>query len=106
MSRLIGTTVRGIRTPIIKEGDDLINIVVESIIEAITNEEITLSKSIRDYSPRSGNCSVVVVPLCAQEMVWMQNHLCIKQEDVMGGTSVKSQQSWKELHNQIGRAHV
>ena len=44
MSRLIGTTVRGIRTPIIKEGDDLINIVVDSIIEAITNEEITLKE--------------------------------------------------------------
>lgn len=42
MSRLIGTTVRGIRTPIIKEGDDLINIVVDSVIEAIKNEGIEL----------------------------------------------------------------
>ena len=42
MSRAIGTTVRGIRTPIIKEGDDLINIVVDSVIDAITSEAITL----------------------------------------------------------------
>ena len=28
MNRTIGTTVRGIRTPIVKEGDDLISIVV------------------------------------------------------------------------------
>ena len=34
-----------------------------------TNEEITLSKSMRDYSLRSGNCSVVVVPLRAHEKV-------------------------------------
>lgn len=34
MSRAVGTTVRGIRTPIVKEGDDLINIVVDSILEA------------------------------------------------------------------------
>lgn len=29
MVRTVGTTARGIRTPIVKEGDDLINIVVE-----------------------------------------------------------------------------
>ncbi len=34
-----------------------------------TNEEITLSKSMRDYSLRSGNCSVVVVPLRAHEKI-------------------------------------
>ncbi|OLS03053.1 coenzyme F420-0:L-glutamate ligase [Tissierella creatinophila] len=38
MSRAVGTTVRGIRTPIVKEGDDLINIVVDSILEASTLE--------------------------------------------------------------------
>ena len=27
----IGTTARGIRTPIVKEGDDLVNIVVDSV---------------------------------------------------------------------------
>jgi len=36
--RLVGTTVRGIRTPIIKEGDDLANIVVNSLIEASKND--------------------------------------------------------------------
>ncbi|TJX15202.1 F420-0--gamma-glutamyl ligase [Tissierella creatinini] len=42
MRRTIGTTVRGIRTPIVKEGDDLINIVVDSVLEAVENENITL----------------------------------------------------------------
>ena len=32
--RCVGTVVRGIRTPIIKEGDDLTNIVVDSLIKA------------------------------------------------------------------------
>lgn len=36
--RCVGTTVRGIRTPIIKEGDDLASIVVESVINASENE--------------------------------------------------------------------
>lgn len=42
MSRTIGTTVRGIRTPIVKEGDDLINIVVDSVLEAINSDNIKL----------------------------------------------------------------
>lgn len=36
--RSVGTVVRGIRTPIIKENDDLANIVVESLIDAQKNE--------------------------------------------------------------------
>ena len=35
--RDLGTVVRGIRTPIIKEGDDLAGIVVESIVNASKN---------------------------------------------------------------------
>ncbi|WP_026896146.1 coenzyme F420-0:L-glutamate ligase [Clostridiisalibacter paucivorans] len=42
MSRMVGTVVRGIRTPIIKEGDDLVNIVVDSIIRASKDGEFTL----------------------------------------------------------------
>lgn len=38
MDRYVGTVVRGIRTPIIKEGDDLASIVVESLIRAQENE--------------------------------------------------------------------
>lgn len=44
MSRTIGTTVRGIRTPVVKEGDDLINIVVDSVLEAIKSENIVLNE--------------------------------------------------------------
>lgn len=36
--RCVGTVVRGIRTPIIKENDDLANIVVDSLIKASKNE--------------------------------------------------------------------
>lgn len=39
MERCVGTVVRGIRTPIIKEGDDLANIVVESLIRASEAEK-------------------------------------------------------------------
>lgn len=36
--RCVGTVVRGIRTPIIKENDDLVNIVVDSLIKAKESE--------------------------------------------------------------------
>ena len=36
--RCVGTVVRGIRTPIIKENDDLANIVVDSLLKAKENE--------------------------------------------------------------------
>ena len=42
MSRNIGTIARGIRTPIVKEGDDIINIVVDSVMEAAKNENFEL----------------------------------------------------------------
>ena len=40
--RMVGTTSRGIRTPIIKEGDNLSNIVVDSVINASKNEEFKI----------------------------------------------------------------
>ncbi len=40
--RHIGTVVRGIRTPIITSGDDLINIVVDSIVKASKGEKFEL----------------------------------------------------------------
>ena len=36
--RTVGTVVRGIRTPIIKDGDDLATIVVDSLMNAKENE--------------------------------------------------------------------
>ena len=44
MGRTIGTTVRGIRTPIIKSGDDLIDIVVNSVLGAVKSENIVLKE--------------------------------------------------------------
>ncbi len=34
MSRTVGTTVRGIRTPIVKRGDDVVSLVVDSVLKA------------------------------------------------------------------------
>lgn len=42
MVRTVGTTVRGIRAPIVKEGDDLIHIVVNSVLNAAKHEEFSL----------------------------------------------------------------
>ena len=42
MERKIGTTSRGIRCPIIREGDDLAQIVVTSVLEAAESENIQL----------------------------------------------------------------
>lgn len=42
MHRTIGTIARGIRTPIVKEGDNLIQIVVDSILEATEKENFQL----------------------------------------------------------------
>ncbi|MBO1263584.1 coenzyme F420-0:L-glutamate ligase [Proteiniclasticum sp. SCR006] len=43
MERMIGTTSRGIRAPIIREGDDIASIVVESVIKAAASEQIVLN---------------------------------------------------------------
>ncbi|WP_313756119.1 coenzyme F420-0:L-glutamate ligase [Tissierella sp.] len=42
MVRRIGTTARGIRTPIVKEGDDLANIVVDSLLLAASSEGFSI----------------------------------------------------------------
>lgn len=42
MGRRVGTTVRGIRAPIIKAGDDLVNIVVDSVLEAMESESFNI----------------------------------------------------------------
>lgn len=40
--RTVGTRVRGIRAPIIKEGDDLVKIVVDSLLSAATEDHFTI----------------------------------------------------------------
>ena len=42
MQRYIGTVVRGIRTPIVKSGDNLVDIVVDSLGKAIESENISM----------------------------------------------------------------
>lgn len=43
MARMVGTTVRGIRAPIVKAGDDLVQIVVQSVLTAARVENFTIN---------------------------------------------------------------
>ncbi|MEG1151907.1 MAG: coenzyme F420-0:L-glutamate ligase, partial [Oscillospiraceae bacterium] len=43
MARMVGTVSRGIRTPIIRQGDDLTQIVIDSVIEASKAEGFDLN---------------------------------------------------------------
>ena len=43
MERVIGTVVRGLRCPIIKEGDNIEQIVVDSVLKAAETENLTLN---------------------------------------------------------------
>ena len=42
MTRMVGTTARGIRTPIVRQGDDLVQIVVDSLLDAAKAENFSL----------------------------------------------------------------
>lgn len=42
MKKMVGTISRGIRTPIIRSGDDLVNIVVDSILTAAKSEDFEI----------------------------------------------------------------
>ena len=42
MSRMVGTVSRGIRTPIIRNGDDLVEIVTASLLEAAAEDGFAL----------------------------------------------------------------
>ena len=41
MSRLLGTVVRGVRAPIIRQGDDIVDITVNAVLEAMAENGIT-----------------------------------------------------------------
>ncbi len=42
MSRMIGTVSRGVRAPIIKSGDDIVEIVVDSVLQAVADGDIVV----------------------------------------------------------------
>ena len=42
MSRIVGTCSRGLRAPIIREGDDICKIVTDTVMEAVSNGELTV----------------------------------------------------------------
>ena len=43
MERLIGTVSRGVRAPIISQGDDIVEIVVNSVLEAAKQENFQIA---------------------------------------------------------------
>ena len=43
MSRMVGTVSRGIRCPIFREGDDLVHMVVDSVLDAAQSEGFGLN---------------------------------------------------------------
>lgn len=65
--RNIGTSVYGIRTPIIKEGDDLIQIVVDSVLKATKNHKIEIKN--RDVI----GITEAVVSICQHNYVTLEN---------------------------------
>ena len=44
MERMFGTVVRGVRAPIIREGDDIAQIVAESVVIALGSENIPVGE--------------------------------------------------------------
>ena len=56
MERKVGTISRGIRCPIIREGDNLANIVVESVLDAATSEGFELRDRDVIYPDRVNRC--------------------------------------------------
>jgi hypothetical protein len=40
MNRVVGTVARGLRAPIIKQGDDIAKITVDTLLNAIEKEKI------------------------------------------------------------------
>ena len=44
MERMFGTVVRGVRAPIIREGDDLAAIVADTVVEALQSENIPIGE--------------------------------------------------------------
>ena len=65
--RNIGTSVYGIRTPIIKEGDNLIQIVVDSVLKATKNHKIEIKN--RDVI----GITEAVVSICQHNYVTLEN---------------------------------
>ena len=59
MSRTVGTVSRGLRAPIIREGDDLIDIVTQSVLNAARSPEDGFTVQIGRASCRERVCLLV-----------------------------------------------
>ena len=58
MARIVGTVSRGIRAPIIRQGDDLAKIVVTSVLEAAKEEGFALrDRDVVGVTEAVGRCA-------------------------------------------------
>lgn len=81
MERTVGTVVRGIRTPIIKEGDDLAKIVIDSVTKAQKSENfefkdrdvIAITEAVVGIS--SGNYATIDDIACDVKNKFKTNHI-------------------------------
>ena len=55
MSRMVGTVSRGVRAPIIRSGDDLVEIVTKSVLEAAAQPEDGFAIRDRDVVAMTGH---------------------------------------------------
>ena len=57
MQRTIGTVSRGVRAPIIRQGDDIAQIVIDSVLDAVKAENPARPGCHRSYRGRCSPCS-------------------------------------------------
>lgn len=69
MERLVGTVSRGIRAPIIREGDDIAKIVADSVLNAAESDSFSVGGPGCDCCNRSGSSPV------PREIMLLQNRL-------------------------------
>ena len=66
MSRMVGTVSRGLRAPIIREGDDLVKIVTETVLARGLISYLTFHMSLRgkfsSVRKNCGNCTYKLSP--------------------------------------------
>ena len=65
MSRTLGTVVRGVRAPIFREGDNVVDITVSTVLNALQDNAITA---------RDGD--VVAVTSCCGASRWARRRWC------------------------------
>ena len=78
--RLVGTISRGVRAPIIREGDDLAQIVVDSVINAAASSKLGFEIQDKDIvavteavvARAQGNYASIdnIAEMCIRDSIW------------------------------------